>query len=59
MFTVIMGNGKMDVLLDMDNKIIMSKVYIKVILLMVKKLEKDYIYGIKEEASMMEIFKMA
>jgi hypothetical protein len=58
MFTVIVGNGKMALRLDTDNKIIISKVYIKGPSKKVEKLEKVFTLGMREEANIVEIFKM-
>lgn len=58
MFIVIMANGKMVILLDMANKIIMSKECIKETLKKVKNKEKEFMLGIKVEVNITVIFKM-
>jgi len=58
MFTVIMENGKMEILLDMDNKIIMNKECTKAPLKKGKRWEKAFTLGIKGEANTMALSKM-
>jgi hypothetical protein len=57
-FIVIMANGKMVILLDMANKIIMSKECIKETLKKAKNKEKEFMLGIKVEVNITVIFKM-
>lgn len=57
-FIVIMANGKMVILLDMANKIIMNKECIKETLKRAKNKEKEFMLGIKVEVNITVIFKM-
>jgi hypothetical protein len=57
-FIVIMANGKMVILLDMANKIIMSKECIKETLKRAKNKVKEFMLGIKVEVNITVIFKM-
>ena len=57
-FIVIMANGKMVILLDMANKIIMNKECIKETFKKAKNKEKEFMLGIKVEVNITVIFKM-